>query len=867
MKSIGIVIGAIFVVMIFIGMAFVPGLGMSEDNVMEKWMQDHTVKVNATTTCKYEQGQLLIKEVYTGKELKERFGIEQFTKELKIPVEAEVLGEGKLRHWWDNYTYPQWVWSKSGDIYEKEDPINLAWENTTKNIAKSEILEEGWYDWGTWYDFYVYDPVYGWINDDNVANDPFGVFGRYHARLWQMSDGDIVANAHHDTPVPHEADELEEAEELVAGYFAEPDDTEWNVYEDSYNLDNNVTSPYSDGWCSQISYGSATWYVPDDYLKIQWAVDNATTGDTIIVRDGTYTENVDVNKSLTIQSENGSDSTIVQAASSSDHILEVTVDYVNISGFTVEGGATGGYPYYPDGIYLCYADYCNISNNNCSNNRYGIYLESSNNNVLSNNNCSIYLEDSSNNMLMDNIALDNGILMVDSGNNTLSNNNASNNDFGILLRDSCDNTLTNNKMSGNDFNFGVLGSCLSHYINNIDTSNLVDGKPIYYWVKEQNKEVPSDAGFVGIVNCTNITVRDLTLKNNGVGVILAYSNNSRIQNVNAFHNWFSGISLWYSNNNTLMNNTASNIGNHGIYLKYSSNNKITNNTASNNVWCITLGNSSNNTITRNNAYMNYYHGILLSESSNDNLITGNNALNNYYGIHLEKNSSNNKIYFNNFISNTDNVYSRNSTNIWNSTDEITYTYNGSEFENYLGNYWDDYTFAGNDTNNNGIGDTPYSINSDNDSYPLMGPWENYFAPTENIFYTGSSANPYPSIMGIHNGTIKLNQTITVSQLYTYPCVGTGGHTEYAMIWNKAIGEYAVAEWNGYIVDYHNISFNKTLTLKEGVIYNYTIRTGSYPQVHHKFEVLTANGWMNCSKFTDANGKEYNNWIPAIKLFL
>ena len=39
-----------------------------------------------------------------------------------------------------------------------------------------------------------------------------------------------------------------------------------------------------------------TIYVPDNYAKILWAVDNAYAGDTIIVRDGTYTENVDVKK-------------------------------------------------------------------------------------------------------------------------------------------------------------------------------------------------------------------------------------------------------------------------------------------------------------------------------------------------------------------------------------------------------------------------------------------------------------------------------------------------------------------------------------------------------------------------------------------
>ena len=48
---------------------------------------------------------------------------------------------------------------------------------------------------------------------------------------------------------------------------------------------------------------AVTIYVPDEFAKIQWAIDNATVGDTIIVRDGAYTENINVNKRLTIQSE------------------------------------------------------------------------------------------------------------------------------------------------------------------------------------------------------------------------------------------------------------------------------------------------------------------------------------------------------------------------------------------------------------------------------------------------------------------------------------------------------------------------------------------------------------------------------------
>ena len=46
----------------------------------------------------------------------------------------------------------------------------------------------------------------------------------------------------------------------------------------------------------KIEASPATIYVPDDYPAIQAAVDAANSGDIIIVRDGTYTENVDVNK-------------------------------------------------------------------------------------------------------------------------------------------------------------------------------------------------------------------------------------------------------------------------------------------------------------------------------------------------------------------------------------------------------------------------------------------------------------------------------------------------------------------------------------------------------------------------------------------
>jgi parallel beta-helix repeat protein len=115
-------------------------------------------------------------------------------------------------------------------------------------------------------------------------------------------------------------------------------------------------------------------------------------------------------------------------------------------------------------------------------------------------------------------------------------------------------------------------------------------------------------------------------------------------------------------------------------------------------------------------------------SSNNN-ITGNNVCNNRKGIYLYD-SCNNTIYFNNFINNTDNIYFYTSTTIWNSPLEMSYTYDGNAYTNYVGNYWGNY--GGRDADGDGIGDTHYSIDSEedeSDDNPLMDPFENYILTT------------------------------------------------------------------------------------------------------------------------------------------
>ncbi|MEA3488168.1 MAG: cohesin domain-containing protein, partial [Euryarchaeota archaeon] len=127
---------------------------------------------------------------------------------------------------------------------------------------------------------------------------------------------------------------------------------------------------------------------------------------------------------------------------------------------------------------------------------------------------------------------------------------------------------------------------------------------------------------------------------------------------------------------------------------------------------------------------------------------------------------------------------------------------------------------------------------------------------------------YPSISGRHEGTIEVYEDVTVEKLYTYPCAGTGGHSESVKIWNNTTGWSADAVWSGYTGDCHNIVFNDSFTLHAGETYSYIIETGSYPQIIHKqnHTALDDRGIISCDKFVDANGRTYNDWIPAIKLW-
>ena len=214
---------------------------------------------------------------------------------------------------------------------------------------------------------------------------------------------------------------------------------------------------------------------------------------------------------------------------------------------------------------------------------------------------------------------------------------------------------------------------------------------------------------------TNVTVQNTQIKNFYYGIMLNYSSNNVIFHNNVINSDFFG-NIWLINspNNAIINNTIKK-GWFGIYLTYSSYNNIYDNNIAEilEIGGITLDHSSHNTIQRNNVTEG--HGLWFWGSSNNKIIQNNintSITRPYIGYrgHIELiDSPGNIFYYNNFFVNSSDIYTRNSTNVWD---------NGYPSG---GNYWSDYT--GVDADGDGIGDTPYVIDENNvDRYPLMYPW-------------------------------------------------------------------------------------------------------------------------------------------------
>ena len=168
---------------------------------------------------------------------------------------------------------------------------------------------------------------------------------------------------------------------------------------------------------------------PNNYSKIQDAIDNASDGDTVFVFDDSspYMENIVIDSSISLNGEE-KNTTVIDGANIGN-VVNITADEVTIMGFTIRNG-----------------------------NNSGIYLTSNNNNI-------------NDNIISDNF---NGIevryenlstaIPTTIGHNTISHNRIINSSGGIFALSGWNNTVQGNSVSHAEGGI-ILGAAMNTNIS------------------------------------------------------------------------------------------------------------------------------------------------------------------------------------------------------------------------------------------------------------------------------------------------------------------------------------------------------------------------------------------------------------------
>jgi parallel beta-helix repeat protein len=222
---------------------------------------------------------------------------------------------------------------------------------------------------------------------------------------------------------------------------------------------------------------------------------------------------------------------------------------------------------------------------------------------------------------------------------------------------------------------------------------------------------------------------------NAVGWGMDISGQNNIISGNNITAKYDGIRI-YSDNSIVSGNIITDLRNIGITVGSCKNLTICNNTLTKNLVGLRLSGAGpfyiyGNKITNNEAF-----GIQLFGCNNASIYE-NNIIDNSIGVVLENynyqfgpaplaKGSGNFFFKNNFENNQRQVVFDKTWNVgqWDLTEYYPDAINGTDSaswnKNYIGNYWSKYN--GTDSNEDGIGDTPYIINENNqDNYPLIEP--------------------------------------------------------------------------------------------------------------------------------------------------
>ena len=210
-------------------------------------------------------------------------------------------------------------------------------------------------------------------------------------------------------------------------------------------------------------------------------------------------------------------------------------------------------------------------------------------------------------------------------------------------------------------------------------------------------------------------------------IIQAQNNSEHVIEISHSHTVIEGFSIMGADNygnaaiylsktanhcfiiNNICGTDATHTNFYGIYVNSSGFHSLSKNLCQHNRrYGIYLDQSHDNALIKNTCQLNQRTGLYLFQSSNNRICKNTLQHHPKYGLNLKYNSNNNLLFLNAFINNdSGHVYSKWSTNRWQTTLPVNYLFESQRWQGFLGNYFDDHLMS--DHNTDGITDAFYQL--------------------------------------------------------------------------------------------------------------------------------------------------------------
>lgn len=257
------------------------------------------------------------------------------------------------------------------------------------------------------------------------------------------------------------------------------------------------------------------------FQNISSAVTAASGGDEIIISPGVYTENVVLDKSLTLTGSGRPE--IVGTGKGS--VLTINANGCTVRGLTVRH--SGGDLRAEDAGILLHSNSNLIENNELRDILFGIYLYGSENNVIQGNTISGRSE-------LEVGERGAGLHLWNSANNQLSNNVISETRDGIYVQSSPRNTMNGNVVSGVRYGLHFMSSDDNHFQGNNFHDNVAGAAIMYSrGIELRQNAFVHNRGFssFGILfqDCRECITEENLIANNATGIFAEALRNSVFQ--------------------------------------------------------------------------------------------------------------------------------------------------------------------------------------------------------------------------------------------------------------------------------------------------------------------------------------------------